>query len=119
LYQSALDLYAIKDDLEHFLSKKTDELFDIHDTIYLYDLTNPYFEGQKRKSDLAQFGRSKEKRSDAKLVVLAVVVNLEGFLKYSNIYQGNMSDCKTLSDMIDNLKVGSGLSNTKRNYNIV
>jgi hypothetical protein len=113
LYQSALDLYAIKDDLEQFLSKKTDELFDIHDTIYLYDLTNTYFEGQKRNSDLAQFGRSKEKRSDAKLVVLAVVVNLEGFLKYSNIYQGNMTDCKTLSDMIDNLKVGSGLVNKK------
>ena len=113
LYQSALDLYAVKDDLEQFLSKKTDELFDIQDTIYLYDLTNTYFEGQKRNSDLAQFGRSKEKRSDAKLVVLAVVVNLEGFLKYSNIYQGNMTDCKTLSDMIDNLKVGSGLSNQK------
>lgn len=113
LYQSALDLYVVKDDLEQFLSKKTDELFDIQDTIYLYDLTNTYFEGQKRNSDLAQFGRSKEKRSDAKLVVLAVVVNLEGFLKYSNIYQGNMADCKTLSDMIDNLKVGSGLSNQK------
>jgi predicted SprT family Zn-dependent metalloprotease len=113
LYQSALDLYVVKDDLEQFLSKKTDELFDIQDTIYLYDLTNTYFEGQKRNSDLAQFGRSKEKRSDAKLVVLAVVVNLEGFLKYSNIYQGNMADCKTLSNMIDNLKVGSGLSNQK------
>lgn len=113
LYQSALDLYTVKDDLEQFLSKKTDDLFDIQDTIYLYDLTNTYFEGSKRNSDLAQFGRSKEKRTDAKLVVLAVVVNLEGFLKYSNIYQGNMADCKTLSDMIDNLKVGSGLVNKK------
>ena len=113
LYQSALDLYAVKDDLEQFLSKKTDELFDIHDTIYLYDLTNTYFESPKRNSHLAQFGRSKEKRGDAKLVVLAVVVNLEGFLKYSNIYQGNMADCKTLSDMIESLKVGSGLTNKK------
>ena len=113
LYQSALDLYAVKDDLEQFLSKKTDELFDIHDTIYLYDLNNTYFESPKRNSHLAQFGRSKEKRGDAKLVVLAVVVNLEGFLKYSNIYQGNMADCKTLSDMIESLKVGSGLTNKK------
>lgn len=114
LYQSALDLYEIKDDLEQFLSQKTDELFDIQDTIYLYDLTNTYFEGQKRKSELAQFGRSKEKRTDAKLVVLAAVVNLEGFLKYSNIYQGNMADCKTLSDMIENLKTASGLTNQKQ-----
>lgn len=108
-----MDLYVLKDDLEQFLSKKTDELFDIHDTIYLYDLTNTYFESPKRNSNLAQFVRSKEKRADAKLVVLAVVVNLEGFLKYSNIYQGNMADCKTLSDMIDNLKVGSSLTNKK------
>ena len=114
LYQSALDLYAIKDDLEQFLSQKTDELFDIQDTIYLYDLTNTYFEGQKKNSHLAQFGRSKEKRTDAKLVVLAAVVNLEGFLKYSNIYQGNMSDCKTLSDMIENLKTASGLIHQKQ-----
>lgn len=111
LYQSALDLYAVKDELEQFLSKKTNELFDIHDTIYFYDLTNTYFEGQKRNSHLAQFGRSKEKRSDAKLVVLAVVVNTEGFLKYSNIYQGNMTDSKTLSDMIEDLKAASDLAN--------
>ena len=63
---------------------------------------------------MAQFGRSKEKRTDAKLVVLAAVVNLEGFLKYSNIYQGNMADCKTLSDMIENLKIASGLTHQKQ-----
>lgn len=113
LYKSALDLYEIKDELEQFLSTKTDELFDIQDTIYLYDLTNTYFEGEKKNSKLAQFGRSKEKRNDAKLVVLAVVVNLEGFIKYSSILQGNMADSKTLSEMIDNLKVKSGTGNSK------
>ncbi|TRW95118.1 IS1634 family transposase [Flavobacterium gawalongense] len=104
LYQSALNLYQVKDEMEKYLSQKTNELFDIEDKFYLYDLTNTYFEGQKKNSDLAQYGRSKEKRTDAKLVVLAAVVNLEGFLKYSNIYQGNMADCKTLSDMIDSLR---------------
>jgi len=56
----------------------------------LYDLTNTYFEGQKANSKLAKRGRSKEKRSDAKLVVLALVVNLEGFIKYSNVFEGNI-----------------------------
>lgn len=51
-----------------------------------YDLTNTYFEGRKTGSALAKFGRSKEKRTDAKLVVLALVVNPEGFIKYSAIY---------------------------------
>jgi hypothetical protein len=64
LYNSALKLYDIKDTLESHLSVKTNELFDLQDKIYLYDLTNTYFEGRKVNSKLANFGRSKEKRSD-------------------------------------------------------
>ena len=79
LYTSALKLFSVKDAMESFLSTKTNELFDLQDKIFLYDLTNTYFEGQKSGSQLAQFGRSKEKRSDAKLVVLALVVNIEEY----------------------------------------
>jgi len=61
LYQSALHLYEVKDALEKHLSKRTNELFDLEDKIILYDLTNTYFEGEKRSSQLARFGRSKEK----------------------------------------------------------
>jgi hypothetical protein len=60
LYKSALDLYKIKDSLEKHLSQKTNELFDLQDKIYLYDLTNTYFEGRKVKSEIAKFGRSKD-----------------------------------------------------------
>ena len=103
LYQSALSLYDVKDTLEQHLSKHTNELFDIQDKIILYDLTNTYFEGEKRNSTLARFGRSKEKRNDAKIVVLALVVNIHGFIKYSAIHEGNIADCNTLSQMIDSL----------------
>ena len=113
LYTSALDLYAVKNELETFLSTKTNQLFDLQDKIYLYDLTNTYFEGEKRKSQLAKHGRSKEKRSDAKLVVLAVVTNTEGFIKYSSIYEGNMTDCKTLSATIDSLRMATSSASKK------
>ena len=103
LYQSAFHLYEVKDALEKHLSARTNELFDLEDKIILYDLTNTYFEGQKRGSRLAKFGRSKEKRSDAKLVVLALVVNVEGFIKYSSILEGNITDSKTLAAMIEKL----------------
>ena len=103
LYESALRLYTIKDQLEQHLSHRTNELFDISDKIVLYDLTNTYFEGQYNGSELARYGRSKEKRNDAKLVVLALVVNIYGFIKYSCIHEGNMADCKNLSLMIDKL----------------
>lgn len=103
LYKGALKLYSIKDKLEQHLSIRTNELFDIQDKIVLYDLTNTYFEGTKRNSKLAKFGRSKEKRSDAKLVVLALVVNIYGFIKYASIHEGNFSDSSNLESIIDHL----------------
>lgn len=105
LYGSALDLFKIKDTLEQHLSRRTNELFDLEDKIILYDLTNTYFEGRKVNSKLANFGRSKEKRSDCKLVVLALVVNAEGFIKYSNVFEGNKSDSKSLPDIIKKIRV--------------
>ena len=107
LYQNALNLYEVKDELEKHLSKRTNDLFDLEDKIILYDLTNTYFEGEKRHSRLAKFGRSKEKRSDAKLVILALVINREGFIKYTSILEGNIADCATLSAMIEKLAAHS------------
>jgi hypothetical protein len=112
LYETSMRLYKIKDDLEKHLSKRTNELFDLTDKIILYDLTNTYFEGSMRSSKIARFGRSKEKRSDARLVVLAVVVNTEGFLKYSQIFEGNIADSKTLEQIIAELSART--SSTER-----
>jgi hypothetical protein len=103
LYKSALDLYKHKAIIEKHLSTTTNELFDLQDRIMLYDLTNTYFEGSKNKSQLAKFGRSKEKRSDAKLVVLAMVINIEGFIKYSSIHQGNYADTSNIKNLVEHL----------------
>ncbi len=113
LYGISHKLYQVKDPLEQYLSRQTNELFDLEDKIILYDLTNTYFEGRMQGSRIAKFGRSKEKRSDARLVVLAVVINREGFLKYSNIYQGNMTDCKTLEGIINALSSQTSFSARK------
>jgi len=104
LYRISKKLYTEKDELEQHLSVHTNKLFDIEDKIMLYDLTNTYFEGRKQGSKLAQYGRSKKKRNDAKLVVLALVVNPGGFIKYSSILEGNMADCNTLEGMINKLQ---------------
>jgi transposase len=104
LYEISRKLYSVKDQAEEFLSSKTNELFDLQDTVILYDLTNTYFEGVKKYSNLAAFGRSKEKRSDARLISLALVVNVFGFVKYSKIYAGNISDGSTLKKTISDLE---------------
>jgi len=109
LYKSAQDLYAIKPELEQYLYNKLKTLFDIEDTILIYDLTNTHFEGRKLNSQLAQFGRNKQKRNDCKQVVLAAVINKEGFLKHSNIYEGNMSEPKTLLDILKQMNEQPGL----------
>ena len=113
LYKISHDLYSVKDELENYLSKRTNELFDLDDKIILYDLTNTYFEGRMKNSKLAKFGRSKEKRKDARLIVLAVVINREGFLKYSNIFEGNMADSKTLETIVDALSKQTSFSDRK------
>jgi len=113
LYAISKKLYAEKEALEQHLSVRTNELFDIQDKIILYDLTNTYFEGRKQGSKLAKFGRSKEKRSDSKLVVLGLVINPEGFIKYSSILEGNMADSKTLEGMINKLRIKTSLSARK------
>jgi hypothetical protein len=87
LYRISLMLYREKANLENYLSLRTNEMFDIEDKIILYDLTNTYYEGRMIASRIAKYGRSKEKRTDAKLIVLALVVNPEGFIKYSSILE--------------------------------
>ncbi|HZL10168.1 MAG TPA: hypothetical protein VFC65_09230 [Prolixibacteraceae bacterium] len=105
LYRISKKLYSHKEALEQHLSVRTNELFDIQDKIMLFDLTDTYIEGRKEGSQLAKYERSKEKRSDAKLVVLALVVNPEEFIKYSSVLEGNMADSRTLKGMINKLRI--------------
>lgn len=113
LYGMSKKLYALRHELENHLSCKTNELFDLEDKIVLYDLTNTYMEGELRGSRIAKFGRSKEKRSDCRLIVLALVVNTEGFIKYSTIFEGNRADCTTLGEVIDKLRLSTSVSTRK------
>jgi len=113
LYKISRELYLVKDAMENYLSRKTNELFDLDDKIILYDLTNTYFEGRMQQSKIAKYGRSKEKRGDAKLIVLAAVINREGFLKYSNLFQGNMTDSKTLETIVNAISRKTSFTNRK------
>jgi len=119
LYKICHKLYSIKNPLEKYLSKKTNELFDLQDKIILYDLTNTYFEGRMLGNPKAKRGRSKEKRSDCPLIVLALVVNIEGFIKYSTIFEGNRSDSTTIVEIIDKLRMATSETQTSKNKAIV
>lgn len=103
VYKVAPSLYELKDELEDHLCRRTDSLFNVSNRLVLFDLTNFYFEGRKDGSAKAKFGRSKEKRSDCKLLVLALCINTEGFIRYSSILAGNTADPDSLPNMIATL----------------
>ena len=114
LYRISRMLSDQQERIESYLSKKTSELFDLQDKIILYDLTNSYFEGRKLTSILASFAKSKEKRQDCKLITLALVVNVEGFVKYSKIYRGNIGEIATLEPTLDDLSSRRGSITPKK-----
>ena len=103
VYAAAPALYALKNELEKHLCSRTDSLFNLTNRVMLFDLTNFYFEGSKQGSAKAKFGRSKEKRSDCRLLVLALAINTEGFIRYSSILEGNTADPDSLPDMVDKI----------------
>ncbi len=113
LYRSAGKLWDIHSDMEDYLHRRVVSMFDLEEKIYLFDLTNTYFEGRMEGSELAEFGRSKERRTDCRIVVLAAVVNTDGLLVRSAIFEGNRQDVTTLEDVIGSLEQPSDSSRRK------
>lgn len=103
LYRSALRLWDVHRELEDWLHQRVCNMFQLEEKILLFDITNAYFEGRMENSDLCRFGRSKEKRNDCKIVVLAAVVNTEGLLVRTAIYEGNRQDRTTLEEVIGSI----------------
>lgn len=104
LYATADQLYAHKDKIDAFLYQRISTLFNLEDRLVIFDISNTYFETRKTGSKLARHGRSKEKRSDCPLVVFTGVINAEGFIRHSRIYEGNKADTATLEDMLADLQ---------------
>ena len=107
IYRVADKLYENKDELEKHLYEKQKQIFDYEQTITLYDLTNTYFEGGAKGIAKAKRGRSKEKRSDAPLVTLAVMLDSSGFVRKSEIFDGNIGEPTTFTQMLDKLAVST------------
>ena len=105
IYRISDKLFANKDVIEQHMYDTQKVIFDYEETITLYDLTNTYFEGGAAGIQRAKRGRSKEKRSDAPIITLAVMLDSSGFVKKSDIFDGNVGEATTFKGMLDKLKV--------------
>lgn len=101
IYDIADKLLENKDFLETKLYERQNEIFPGRNTLFLFDLTNFYFEGQSLGNEFAARGRSKEKRKGNPLVSLALMVDQDGFPVKSKVYKGNVGEPKTLKEVLE------------------
>jgi transposase len=109
LYRVLDKLHPHRAAIEAALVERERSLFNLDRTIYLYDLTSTYFEGQAAANDKAQRGYSRDHRPDCKQVVVGLVVNRDGFPIAHEVFAGNTQDHTTLATMLDRLKERVGL----------
>ena len=111
LYKASTKMYDNKHCIDDQLYKKSVDLFSDRNKIVIYDLTNMYFEGQMKGSEKADYGRSKQKRNDRKLIGLSLSIDNQGFVRHCQFYKGNVSEPSTFNDLINSLseQLGTGL----------
>ena len=108
LYRNLNRLYPRRATIERALAERERTLFTLDDTIYLYDLTSTYFEGQCPLNPNARRGHSRDHRPDCKQVVVGLVLDREGFPKAHEIFPGNRVDRTTVPDMLTLLEARTG-----------
>ena len=104
LYRIADKIYEHKDKLEKHLNEKERDIFNLQEKLVFYDLTNTYLEGSGTENPKAKFGRSKEKRTDCRLVTLGLIIDEQGFPKSSKLMPGNQYEPDSLIEMIAQLE---------------
>jgi len=75
--------------------------------LVLYDLTSAYFEG--RHCPLAKLGHPRNDKKGKLQVVFGLMTNAEGCPAAVEVYAGNTSDPKTVSDQVTKLRIRFGL----------
>ena len=104
-YRLSDKLMHHKEAIESAFAKREETVFNLSRSIYLYDLTNTYFEGEQAGNNKAAYGgKSKEKRNDCPQVSIGFVVDGEGFPLKHKLFEGNRSDSKTLIEVVNDLK---------------
>jgi transposase len=110
LYRALDQLLPHKQKLEAFLKQQLGELFELEYDLLLYDITSTYFEGQAKANPKAQFGYSRDKRSDCRQVCIALVVSRCGMPIGYEVFAGNRRDSTTVEEIVTTMESRYGKS---------
>jgi len=108
LYRNLTRLHPQRAAIERALAARERTLFTLDDTMYLYDLTSTYFEGQCPHNPQAKRGYSRDHRPDCKQVVVGLVLDRDGFPKAHEVFDGNRVDRTTVTEMLATLEQRTG-----------
>jgi transposase len=108
LYRNLDRLHPNREAIERELAEQEKTLFNLDDTLYLYDLTSTYFEGLAKRNPQAKRGYSRDKRPDCKQVVVGLVLDRDGFPKAHEVFDGNVQDRSTVDEMLTILEGRTG-----------
>src|SRR5215469_13306479 len=96
LYRCLDRLLPLKTKIEQPLKERYGELFQAQFDVLLYDLTSTYVEGEAAGNPMMRRGYSRDHRPDCEQLVLALIVNCEGFPFSYEVFDGNRADVTTL-----------------------
>ena len=104
LYECLDRIDRYRAELFTHLQGRWKDLFGATYDLLLYDLTSTYFEGQMEEAPKAKHGYSRDRRSDCRQVVIAVVLSPEGFPLAYEVMPGNTSDRTTLKGFLQKIQ---------------
>jgi len=100
LYRCLDRLLPHKTKLEQHLKQRYGELFGAEFDVLLYDLTSTYVEGAAANNPMMRRGYSRDHRPDCEQLVIALIVNREGFPFSYETFDGNRADVTTMETIL-------------------
>ncbi len=106
------DLYESSEWIDENQKRIEKKLFENRqrvESLYLYDVTSSYFEGEH--NELANYGYNRDKKKGKKQVVIGLLTDSQGQPCSIRVFEGNTGDTSTFAQNISTLKKEFGCSN--------
>jgi transposase len=100
LYRCLDRILPHKTKLERHLKERYGALFGAEFDVLLYDLTSTYVEGAAEKNPMVRRGYSRDHRPDCEQLVIALIVNNEGFPFSYETFDGHRTDVSTMETIL-------------------